>query len=192
VDPDSPAQGRLTTPFASLRTGAAGLAARRAAVIESRSPRGAVRWLRLSAWLAPRFGEPHRHLFRLCRSLDDRWGAYRATRRAVTRFPHSAEAWMLAGEAATLVFRQAEALAAYEEALVIEERADAALAAGALYARAGQHAHAAARFARGFAAGGGPEALRQNAEALRRAGDEGAADEAMRLLRELSSRAGTA
>lgn len=167
------------------------MAARRAAAIESRSPRGAVRWLRLSVWLAPRFGEPHRRLFHLCRSLDDRWGAYRAARRAVTRFPGSAEAWMLAGEAATLMFRQGEALTAYEQALAIEERADAALAAGALYARAGQHAHAAARFARAYAAGGGAEALRQNAEALRRAGDAGAADEALRLLRELSSRAGT-
>jgi tetratricopeptide (TPR) repeat protein len=98
---------------------------------------------------------------------------------------------MLTGEAAELVFRQAEALTAYEQALAIEERADAALAAGALYARAGRHADAAARFARGYAAGGGPEALRQNAEALRRAGDASAADQAMKLLRELSRRAGT-
>ena len=98
---------------------------------------------------------------------------------------------MLAGEGAELVYRQGEALNAYEQALVIEERADAALAAGALYARAGRHADAAARFARGFAAGGGPDALRQNAEALRRAGDERAADEALALFRALSSRAGT-
>jgi hypothetical protein len=98
---------------------------------------------------------------------------------------------MLAGAGAELVFRQTEALTAYEEALALEERADAALAAGALYARVGRHADAAARFARGFAAGGGVEALRQNADSLRRAGDTVAAEEAMRLFRELSSRAGT-
>ena len=188
MDQDPAAQGRLSV--ASLRDGAAGFAARRAAAIESRSPSGAVRWLRLAVRLATAFGEPHRRLFSLCKSLDDRWGAYRAARRAVVRFPHTAEAWMLAGLAAELVFRQPEALTAYEQALVIEERPDAALAAAALYARAGRHADAAARFARAFAAGAGPEALRQNAEALRLAGDDGAADEALRLFRELSSRAG--
>jgi tetratricopeptide (TPR) repeat protein len=166
------------------------MAARRAAAIEDRSPRGAIRWLRLSVWLAPQFGDPHRRLFRLCRSLDDRWNAYHHAQRAAVRFPDSAEAWMLAGEAAELMFRQAEALNAYEQALVIEERADAALAAGALYARAGRHADAAARFARAYAAGGGPDALRQNAEALRRAGDERAAAEALQLFKTLSSRAG--
>ena len=192
MDPDPPAQGRLTAEtagtaetakpaFAGLRAGAAGLAARRAAAVEAASPRAAVRWLRLAAWLAPRFGDPHRRLFHLCRSLDDRWGAYRAGRRAAAGFPHSADAWMLLGEAATLVFRQSEALTAYEQALVVEERADAALAAGALYARAGRHADAAARFARAYAAGGGAVALWQNAQALYRAGDERAADQALEL-----------
>ena len=175
----------------SLRDRAAGLAFRRAAALEARSPRAALRWLRVAARLARRFGGPHRRLFELSRALDDRWGAYAGARRAVTRFPHSSDAWMLAAEAAALVYRQAEALAAYEQALVIEERADAALAAGALYSRAGRHAEAAARFARAYAAGGGVEALRQNAEALARAGDERAADQALRLFRELSSRAGT-
>ena len=187
MDPDPPAQRGLS----SLRDRAAGLAARRAAAIQDRSPRGAVRWFRLAARLAPRFGNPDRRLFELYRALDDRWGAYAAARRAVTRFPHSSDAWMLAADAAALVYRQAEALTAYEQALVIEERADAALAAAALYSRAGRHAEAAARFARAYAAGGGVEALRQNAEALARAGDEGAADQAMKLFRELSSRAGT-
>jgi len=98
---------------------------------------------------------------------------------------------MLAGAGAELVFRQAEALTAYEQALAIEERADAALAAAALYSRAGHHADAAARYARGYAAGAGLEALRQNAESLARAGDTAAAEEAMRLFRELSRRAGT-
>lgn len=167
------------------------MATRRAAAIEASSPRGALRWLRLAAWMAPEFGAPHSRLIHLYRSLDDRWAAYHASRRTVIRFPHSADAWMLAGVAAELVFRQAEALTAYEEALVLEERPDAALAAATLYARAGQHAHAAARFARGFAAGGDVEALRQNAESLARAGDTAAAEEAMRLFKELSSRAGT-
>lgn len=109
----------------------------------------------------------------------------------MTRFPLSADAWMLAGAGAELVFRQAEALSAYEQALAIEERADAGVAAAALYARAGRHADAAARFARAYAAGGGVGALRQNAESLARAGDSAAAEQAMRLFRELSSRAGT-
>jgi tetratricopeptide (TPR) repeat protein len=169
------------------------MAARRAATIEARSPspRGALRWLRLAAWLAPEFGDPHRRLIQIYRTLDDRWAAYRASRRAVVRFPHSADAWMLAGEAAVLVFRQAEALTAYEEALVLEERADAGLAAAALYSRAGRHADAAARFARAYAAGGGVDSLRQNAESLARAGDTAASEEAMRLFRELSTRGGT-
>src|SRR5438445_10544415 len=71
-----------------------------------------------------------------------------------------------------------EALAAYEQALVLEERADAALAAGELYRRAGQAAEAAARFARAHAAGGGAEALWRNAQALFHAGDERAAEQA--------------
>jgi tetratricopeptide (TPR) repeat protein len=79
------------------------------------------------------------------------------------------------------VYRQQEALAAYEQALVLAERPDAALAAGAIYQRFGQHADAAARFARAYAAGGGPEALRQNAEALFQAGDEAAAEQALTL-----------
>lgn len=184
MDPAAPRQGRL-------RTAAAALAARRGAALAPRSPRAAIRWLRIAAFLAPRFGDPHRRLFDLARSLDDRWGAYHAARRAASRFPLSADAWMLLGEASELVFRQAEALAAYEQALVVEERADAALAAGTLYARAGRHADAAARFARAYAAGAGPDALRRNAEALERAGDGRAAEEAMRLFRELSSPAGT-
>ncbi|HZH41807.1 MAG TPA: hypothetical protein VFD85_12395 [Gemmatimonadales bacterium] len=104
------------------------MAARRAAAIEARSPspssRGALRWLRLATWLAPEFGSSHRRLIQLYRTLDDRWAAYHASRRAVVRFPHSADAWMLAGEAAELVFRKAEAMGNYEQALVIEERAE--------------------------------------------------------------------
>ncbi len=53
--------------------------------------------------------------------------------------------------------------------------------AGDLYRRAGRHAEAAARFARAYAAGGGAEALWLNAQELFRAGDVGAADEALHL-----------
>jgi len=88
---------------------------------------------------------------------------------------------MLLGLGWQLVYRQQEALAAFEQALVLAERPDAALEAGAIYQRFGQHADAAERFARAYAAGGGPEALRQNAEALFHAGDEAAADQALTL-----------
>src|SRR6266571_3493639 len=77
--------------------------------------------------------------------------------------------------------RQREALGAYEQALALEERVDAAMAAGELYRRAGDHADAAARFARAYAAGGGPEALWQNAQALFAAGDHEVADQALTL-----------
>src|SRR5207249_2305340 len=82
------------------------------------------------------------------------------------RFPENPDAWMLLGEAWQMAFRQQDALVAYEQVLALEERPDAALAAGDLYRRAGRHAEAAARFARAYAAGGGAEALWLNAQAL--------------------------
>src|SRR2546429_1315548 len=82
---------------------------------------------------------------------------------------------MLLGEAWQMVFRQQDALVAYEQVLTLEERPDAALAAGDVYRRAGRHADAAARFARAYAAGGGAEALWLNAQALFQAGDAPAA-----------------
>ena len=88
---------------------------------------------------------------------------------------------MLLGEALQMVFRQDEALGAFEQALALEERADAAMAAGALYTRMGRFADASARFARAYAAGGGANALWHNAQALYDAGDHGAADEALNL-----------
>jgi tetratricopeptide (TPR) repeat protein len=117
----------------------------------------------------------------LRRAGERRWDALRAAERASTRFPEHADAWMLLAEACQLVFRQKEALTAYEQALALEERADAALAAGELYARMGQPAQAAARFARAYAAGAGPGALWRNAQALFQAGDHRAADEALAL-----------
>src|SRR5438309_244389 len=51
----------------------------------------------------------------------------------------------------------------------------------ALPPRVGHHADAAARFARAYAAGGGPEALWQNAQALFAAGDHDAAEQTLTL-----------
>jgi tetratricopeptide (TPR) repeat protein len=99
----------------------------------------------------------------------------------VRRFDGNPDAWMLLGEACQMAFRQREALGAYEQALALEERPDAAMAAGDLYLRAGQPVEAAARFARAYAAGGGATALRSNAQALFQAGDIRAADEALTL-----------
>src|SRR6267143_852831 len=115
------------------------------------------------------------------RALEDRWGAVEAAREASVRFPDHADAWMLLGEALQMVFRQDEALGAFEQALALEERADAAMAAGTLYQRTGRFPEAAARFARAYAAGGGATALWHNAQALYDAGDHGAADEALNL-----------
>ena len=131
--------------------------------------------------IAPAFGDVHVSLVELRRGLGDRAGALAAGRAAVDRFPDSADAWMLLAGACLTTFRQDEALAAYERAITIEERPDALTAAGALYARAGRHADAAARFARAHAAGGGPDALLANARALAAAGDRDAADQALAL-----------
>lgn len=156
-------------------------AVRRAAASQRHKPQRADWWLRIAAATAPAFGEPHTALVHLRRARDDRWGAVEAARDATTRFPDNPDAWMLLGEAFQMVFRQAEALHAYEEALALEERSDAALAAGELYRRSGRFPEAAARFARAYAAGAGPDALVQNARALFLAGDHAAADEALNL-----------
>jgi hypothetical protein len=70
---------------------------------------------------------------------------------------------------------------AYEHALQLEERADAAMAAGLRDRMQSDHETAGARFARAYAAGAGPEALRENARSLTAAGDHAAAAEAVRL-----------
>jgi tetratricopeptide (TPR) repeat protein len=164
-----------------LRAGLSGFALRRATARATGAPRRGVVWLRLASALAPTFGDAHRGLVTRLRAADDRWGALSAARRCCARFPGNPDAWMLLGDACNFAFRQAEAIAAYERVLAIEERADAALAAGTLYTRAGQHADAAARFARAYAAGGGADALWRNAQALFRAGDDAAADQALVL-----------
>jgi tetratricopeptide (TPR) repeat protein len=163
------------------RASLARFAVRRAAAAQRQKPHRADWWLRVGAAAAPAFGESHTALVHLRRARDDRWGAVAAARVAAARFPDNPDAWMLLGEAWQWVFRQQEALGAYEEALALEERSDAALAAGELYRRAGRYPEAAARFARAYAAGGGPEALLQNARALFLAGDHAAADEALSL-----------
>jgi len=163
------------------RAALARFAVRRAAACQRHAPRRAALWLRLGCALSPAFAEPFPALVHLRRALEDRWGALAAARDAVDRFAGNPDAWMLLGEASQMVFRQQEALGAYEQALALEERADAAMAAGELYLRAGQPAEAAARFARAYAAGGGAEALWLNAQTLFQAGDERAADEALHL-----------
>jgi tetratricopeptide (TPR) repeat protein len=165
----------------SLEAALANFAGRRAAACQRYAPGRADWWLRLACSITPTFAEPFRALVHLRRSRDDRLGAVAAARAAIDRFPENPDAWMLLGEAYEMAFRQPEALSAYERALSLEERADAALAAGVLYRRAGRAAEAAARFARAYAAGAGAEALWENAAALFAAGDEHAAEEALTL-----------
>jgi hypothetical protein len=102
-------------------------------------------------------------------------------RTAAARFDASSDALVSLGNACAAAYRTKDALWAYERALQLEERADAAMAAGALYRRLGDPATAGARFARAYAAGAGPDALKENALALRAAGDGKAADEAVVL-----------
>ena len=156
-------------------------AARRAARREARWPRDAARWLRLACRLAPRFDFVHRDLCAHYRRHNDRLAALAAARESARRFDQSPDAWILLGEAYLGAFRHRDALAAYEAALAIEERADAALAAGELYQREGDFVNAGARFARAYAAGAGPRALRANADALQAAGDLTAAAQARTL-----------
>ena len=165
----------------SLRSALARFCVRRAAACQRHAPSRALAWLRLGCSLTPTFAEAYTALVHLSRAREDRWGAVDAAREATARFPDNPDAWMLLGEALQMVFRQQEALGAFEQALALEERADAAMAAGELYRRGGQHIEAAARFARAYAAGGGAEALWNNAQALFQAGDHGAAEEALNL-----------
>jgi tetratricopeptide (TPR) repeat protein len=165
----------------SLRSALARFAVRRAAACQRLAPKRADFWLRLGCRLTPVLAEPYAALVRLRRAIDDRWGALTAAQGGTERFPDNPDAWMLLGEAYQMVFRQKDALAAFEQALALEERPDAAVAAGDLYRRAGQLQEAAARFARAYAAGGGADALWRNAQTLFQAGDERAAEEALHL-----------
>ena len=163
----------------TLRRSLAGFAARRAA--DSTTLGGATRWLRLACAVTPALIPSFRVLTDLLRQQDDRWGARSLAQQAAERFPEESEAWMLLGEAWLAVYRHQEALTAFEQALALSERPDAALAAGEIFRRSGRYAEAAERFSRAYAAGGGPDALRQNAAALYQAGDDAAADQALSL-----------
>jgi tetratricopeptide (TPR) repeat protein len=165
----------------SVRAALARFAVRRAAASQRQAPPRAALWLRVGCALSPAFAEPFPALVHLCRAREDRLGALAVAQAAVKRFPGNPDAWMLLGEACQMAFRQRDALGAYEQALALEERPDACIAAGELYLRAGEPTHAAARFARAYAAGGGAAALRANAHALYQAGDIRAADEALSL-----------
>jgi tetratricopeptide (TPR) repeat protein len=167
--------------FRALRDTLTRFCVRRAAAAQRDAPRLALFWLRLGCRFAPSFADTYPALVHLSRALEDRWGAVAAAREASARFPDHADAWMLLGEALQMVFRQDDALHAFEQVLVLEERADAAMAAGALYQRMGRFPEAAARFARAYAAGAGAAALWNNAQALYDAGDHAAADEALNL-----------
>jgi Flp pilus assembly protein TadD len=144
-------------------------------------PARAARWLRLACRVAPRFGEAHRLLLTLMGKLGDPMGAMALAHRWTRQFEGSSDAWVALGVACRAAFRTRDALVAYERALQIEERADAAMAAGLLYRMRSDHATAGARFARAYAAGAGPEALRENARALTAAGDHAAAAEAVQM-----------
>src|SRR5256712_8791213 len=163
----------------SLRSALARFAVRRAAACQRDAPKRADLWLRLGCAVAPTFAESHPALVRLRRAIEDRWGAVAAAQEAAQRFPANPDAWMLLGEPLLMVFRQQDALVAYEQVLALEERPDAALAAGDLYRRAGRHAEAAARFARAYAARGGAAAAWAHAPALFQGGDFRAADGAL-------------
>ncbi|MBI4503166.1 MAG: hypothetical protein HY700_18675 [Gemmatimonadetes bacterium] len=165
----------------SARQALSRYAAGRAARLETRRPKAAERWLQLSCRLAPRFDFVHRDLCAHFRRLNDRLRAVATAQDAVRRFSHSPDAWMLLADCYLGAFRPRDALAAYESVLLVEERADAALAAGELYAREGDHVTAGARFARAYAAGAGPKALKLNARELHVAGDVRAAAEARAL-----------
>lgn len=165
----------------SPRAWVAKLAHRRAGRLFERDARAAVRWLRFGARVAPAVSEVHRELVTRLKQGEDRWDAVHAARAIISRFDDDPQAWLLMGDAYAGVYRHQEALNAFEHALALEERADAAMGAGALYRRLGRHADAAARFARAHAAGGGPEALLENARSLRDAGDHEAAEAALQL-----------
>lgn len=165
--------------LANLRRSLAGFAARHAA--RSTTTGGAARWHRLACAVTPSLIPSFRLLTDLLRRRDDRWGARALAQQAAERFPEESEAWMLLGEGWLAVYRHQEALTAFEQALTLAERPDAALAAGGIFRRSGRYAEAAERFSRAYAAGGGPDALRQNAAALFQAGDEAAADQALAL-----------
>jgi len=108
-------------------------------------------------------------------------GAMALAQRWTSRFEQDSDSWVALGVACRAAYRTREALVAYERALQLVERPDAAFAAGLLYRMRGDHETAGARFARAYAAGAGPEALRENARSLASAGDHDAAAQAKQM-----------
>ncbi len=168
--------------FARLRASIAAVAMRRARrLLAARGPKAAIPWLRLAARYAPAYGTAHRALIGAHQDAGDPLGAIAEAEQCTARFPDHPEAWVTLGAMYGAAYRTRDALRAYEEALVIEELAEAAMAAGFLYRRLGDHNTAGARFARAYAAGAGPDALRENAHSLAATGDAEAAREAMAM-----------
>jgi tetratricopeptide (TPR) repeat protein len=152
------------------------------------TPPTTLRWLRLACLLAPRFGEAHQLLVARTSAADPMRGMAEA-RRWTTRFERDSDAWVSLGAACRVAYRTRDALVAYEHALQIDERPDAAFAAGLLYRMQQDHVTAGARFARAYAAGDGSDALRENARSLTAAGDHAAAAEAKRLWEQETGKA---
>jgi Flp pilus assembly protein TadD len=163
------------------RAAVADFALRRARRVGASAPARAEAWLRLGAAAAPAFGDAHRALIAAVQARGDHHGAVAHATAAAARFDASGPALLALGHACAAAYRTKEALWAFERALQLEERADAAMSAGKLYRMLGDHATAGARFARAYAAGAGPEALRENARSLRQAGDYLAAKEAIAM-----------
>jgi len=168
------------SPFRRARAALAGLASRRASRLGGTTP-WARRWLRAACLLESGFGAPHQALLAAELAAGDPLSAMALADRWAARFATSADAWVALGAASAAAYRTHDALVAYERALQLEERPDAAFAAGRLYRRMGDPATAGARFARAYAAGAGPEALMENARALLAAGDRAAAQQAIAL-----------
>lgn len=165
--------------LARLRAGFARALVRAARSRERRNPPLADRLLLLALRTEPTPGEAASALVAARRARGDRLAAVEAARLTTARFPQAGDAWFLFGEALQAAYRMKEAADAFARALSLGERADAASRIGVLLRHEGRHAEAAAMFARAFAAGGGPEALYENAASLWSAGD---AEQALRAL----------
>ena len=165
--------------LARLRAGLGRVLVRAARVRERGDPRLADRLLRLAFRIEPEMGDAIGALVALRRAGGDRLAALAAAHAASERYPRTSDAWFLLGEAYQGAFKMKEAGEAFERALALRERADAALQIGTLFRREGRHADAAAMFARAFAAGGEPDALYENAVSLWGAGDR---EQALRAL----------
>jgi tetratricopeptide (TPR) repeat protein len=162
-----------------IRAGLARALVRAARARERRNPPLADRLLRFALRTEPVMAEAATTLVAARRARGDRLAAVEAARLAAGRFPQSSDAWFLLGEAHQGAFQMHEAADAYARALGLAERADAALRIGLLLRRDARDAEAAGMFARAFAAGGGPEALYENAVSLWGAGDT---EQALRAL----------